>query len=385
MVDLNQLLAITPAPLLAALTAAIFLALYEHLRHFRKTIQHLPEEPKAGVNIDHEQQPTELPYPVHVFPGGRKIRTVYGMIQVFEWGPETGEKVLLVHGLGTPCIALGDMAKEFVRRGNRVMLFDLFGRGYSETPNDLPHDARLYTTQILLVLSSSPLSWTGSSAFHIVGFSLGGSIAVAFAAYHATMLRSITVICPGGLIRPSHISRRSQVLYSSRFIPEWLRLRLLRRDLEPSTGAPSADVPDAAQGADMDFDAVPISADRPQVRIGDVIRWQLRANPGFVPSYLSTIRGCLVYRRHDHDRMWEALRDELARRRTSDAPPGLPGGRACLILADRDVIVMKDEFLEDLQGLLSAEDVDEHVITGGHEIGVLRGKDVASIAVESWK
>ncbi|KAI9040689.1 alpha/beta hydrolase [Aspergillus affinis] len=293
MVDLNQLLAVKPASLLAALTAAILLALYGHPRQFLKGIQNLPEEysitrAKARVDTDHEQQPTELPYPVDASPGGR---TVYGTIQVFEWGPENGEKVLLVHGLGTPCIALGDMAKEFVRRGYRVMIFDLFGRGHSETPNDLPHDARLYTTQILLVLSSSPLSWTGSSAFHIVRFSLGGSIAVAFAAYHAILLRSITVICPGGLIRTSHISRRN--------------------------------IPDRAQGADMDFDAVPIAADRPQVRIGDVIRWQLRANPGFVPSYLSTIRGSLVFRRHDQ--MWKVLRDELARRRTPDGPPGLPG------------------------------------------------------------
>ncbi|KNG84537.1 alpha/beta hydrolase [Aspergillus nomiae NRRL 13137] len=389
MVDLNQLLAVKPAPLLGALTATIFFAFYGHPRYFLQGIQHLPEEhtitrAKAQVGADHkQQQPTELPYPADAFPGGRRVQTVYGTIQVFEWGPEHGEKVLLVHGLGTPCIALGNMAKEFVRRGYRVMMFDLFGRGYSETPNDLPHDARLYTTQILLVLSSSPLAWTGSSAFHIIGFSLGGSIAVAFAAYHATMLRSITLICPGGLIRTSHISRRSQVLYSSSFIPEWLRLRLLRRDLEPSNGAPSADVPDGTQDADVDFDAVPIAADRPQVRIGDVIRWQLRANPGFVPSYLSTILGSLVYRRFD--RIWKVLRDELARRRTADAPPGLPGGRVSLILAERDVIVVKDEFLEDMEGLLCREDVDLHVMKGGHEIGVVRGKDVASIAVESWK
>ncbi|KAE8366435.1 putative alpha/beta hydrolase [Aspergillus caelatus] len=362
MIGLNQLLAVKPAPLLGALTAAIFFAFYGHPRYFLQGIQHLPEEHTIT------RAKAQLPYPADAFPGGRRVQTVYGTIQVFEWGPEHGEKVLLVHGLGTPCIALGNMAKEFVRRGYRVMMFDLFGRGYSETPNDLPHDARLYTTQVLLVLSSSPLAWTGSSAFHIIGFSLGGSIAVAFAAYHATMLRSITLICPGGLIRTSHISRRSQVLYSSSFIPEWLRLRLLRRDLEPSNGAPSADVPDGTQDADVDFDAVPIAADRPQVRIGDVIRWQLRANPGFVPSYLSTILGSLVYRRYD--RIWKVLRDELARRRTADAPPGLPCGH---------------EFLEDMEGLLCREDVDLHVMKGGHEIGVLRGKDVASIAVESWK
>jgi alpha-beta hydrolase superfamily lysophospholipase len=65
-------------------------------------------------------------YPIDAFPGSRQFKTVYGTIHVFEWGPEDGEKVLLVHGLGTPCIALGDMAKELVRRGYRVMMYGKF-------------------------------------------------------------------------------------------------------------------------------------------------------------------------------------------------------------------------------------------------------------------
>lgn len=65
----------------------------------------------------------QLPYPEDAFPGGRDVDTAYGTIKVFEWGPEDGEKVLLLHGVGTPCIALGDMAHELVQRGYRVMLF----------------------------------------------------------------------------------------------------------------------------------------------------------------------------------------------------------------------------------------------------------------------
>lgn len=64
-----------------------------------------------------------LPYPPDAFPGARDVVTEYGTIKVFEWGPEAGEKVVLVHGIGTPCVALGEMAREFVRRGCRVLLF----------------------------------------------------------------------------------------------------------------------------------------------------------------------------------------------------------------------------------------------------------------------
>lgn len=69
-------------------------------------------------------EPNEKPpYSKDTLPGGRPFTTVYGTIQVFEWGPERGEKVLIIHGLSTPCIALGNMAKGFVDNGYRVMMF----------------------------------------------------------------------------------------------------------------------------------------------------------------------------------------------------------------------------------------------------------------------
>lgn len=78
---------------------------------------------RSGADPDPEKA---APYPPELFPGGRDVDTVYGTIKVFEWGPEDGDKVLLVHGIGTPCIALGDMAWELVRKGYRVMLFGTF-------------------------------------------------------------------------------------------------------------------------------------------------------------------------------------------------------------------------------------------------------------------
>lgn len=66
-----------------------------------------------------------LPLPADVLPGARDVSTPYGSIRVYEWGPEDGPKVLFVHGITTPCIALGGVAHALVDRGCRVMLFDL--------------------------------------------------------------------------------------------------------------------------------------------------------------------------------------------------------------------------------------------------------------------
>lgn len=64
-----------------------------------------------------------LPYPPDVLPGVRDVETHYGSIRIYEWGPEDGRKVLLVHGISTPCISLAGIAEKLVNEGCRVMLF----------------------------------------------------------------------------------------------------------------------------------------------------------------------------------------------------------------------------------------------------------------------
>jgi len=68
-----------------------------------------------------EQQ--ALPYPPDLFLGARDVDTPFGSLRVYEWGPETGRKVLLVHGISTPCLSLGLLAQNLVDNGCRVMIF----------------------------------------------------------------------------------------------------------------------------------------------------------------------------------------------------------------------------------------------------------------------
>ncbi|KAJ5459515.1 uncharacterized protein N7458_001067 [Penicillium daleae] len=117
-----------------------------------------------------------------------------------------GRFVLFVYGISTPSLALYPLAKRLVDHHScRVLLIDLWGRGYSDMLTDLPQDARLFTTQILLALASSPVSWNGLGApphgFDLMGYSLGGGIAANFAANFPGLVRSLILFTPAGLIR----------------------------------------------------------------------------------------------------------------------------------------------------------------------------------------
>ena len=73
-----------------------------------------------------------------------------------------------------------------------MILFDLWGRGYSDS-SDLPHDSRLYSTAILLAITSSSLPWT-PSGFSLIGYSLGGGIAVDFTSHFSKMIKSLVCL-----------------------------------------------------------------------------------------------------------------------------------------------------------------------------------------------
>lgn len=70
-----------------------------------------------------KRQMEELPYPPDALPGARDVECPQGSVRVYEWGPADGEKVLLIHGISTPSIALGSVAHRLVEKGCRVMLF----------------------------------------------------------------------------------------------------------------------------------------------------------------------------------------------------------------------------------------------------------------------
>jgi pimeloyl-ACP methyl ester carboxylesterase len=286
-----------------------------------------------------------------------------------------------------------NLARSLIRR--RI---DFFGRGYSDAPVDLAYDIRLYTTQILLVLASSDLSWTGSAAFHLLGYSLGGAIAASFARYYPRMVRSLTHVCGGGLIRFKHVGWQSKLLYSEGIFPEWILRRLVEMRLQPDpppliTDKPEAEVaPDGvsvlSKGSDasggLSFDNAILSKDRPGINVGNVISWQLENHAGFVPAYMSTIRNAPIYEQQGGH--WKQLGALLAERRGKgdDVPPGIVGGKMLVILGDSDPVIVKTELLEDVKAVLGDDAVEVVVIPGGHEIAITEAKEIADAMVDFW-
>ncbi|KAI1382133.1 alpha/beta-hydrolase [Hypoxylon crocopeplum] len=332
----------------------------------------------------------KFPYSPDTFPGARDVETPYGNIRVYEFGPEDGRKVLFIHGISTSCMTLKDIAIPLAEKGCRVMLYDLFGRGFSDAPADVPYDTRLFVTQILLVLASSPLSWTGDNGLSVIGYSLGGGIAANFAASFPRMVESLILLAPAGLIRPENFGRMSRLIFTSGIIPErlltWLTKRRLRQPIASSVSkkvkkainGASSNTPLQGKGKEDYIDVAvqeaidPVDEPEPtpfELQVISYVHWSLDFHQGFVQAFMSTIRYAPLMDQHDN---WR----QLAKRK--------PGTTAVLLGRD-DTLVQLDDYIEDALPLIGGEDnVFWRVVPGSHNFPFTHGPDALERIYEFW-
>jgi pimeloyl-ACP methyl ester carboxylesterase len=114
------------------------------------------------------------------------------------------------------------VADLLVNHGFRVLQYDLYGRGYSDRP-DVNYDLDLYINQLFSLLAVLSIK----SPMTLVGWSLGGMIAVGYAAKHSKNIEQLILIAPSGV----EISRPMNAKIA--MIPFWgeMLIELLGRQI----------------------------------------------------------------------------------------------------------------------------------------------------------
>ena len=379
------------------LAVSVGLGLYKINTGSSRDTQVVPSPLKTLIPRLSDAEVADLPYPPDAYPGARNVNSPYGSLRVYEWGPEDGRKVVLVHGITTPCVALGAVAQGLVDEGCRVILFDLPGRGYSCTPVPTPHSNRLYTSVILLALTSSPISWTGNgNRFSLIGYSLGGAIVATFTAYFPSLVSSLVLLAPGGLIRKEHHTLTNKFLYNTGLIPETVLERIIRSrlkagDTPTKVTPPKEEVISAAPvmgeaPKDKPTKAPELSRARPGITVAKVIGWQFDNHPGFVKSFMSSIRYGPVSEEHCH---WRRLGKRLAAQNAPSeeeyAEQGLQNGKVLIIGGSKDSLIVKDELIDDATEALGANNVEFEFLDAGHELPVTKSREIVHYILDFWQ
>lgn len=255
------------------------------------------------------------------------------------------------------------------------MLFDLWGRGYSDMI-DHPLDSRLYATEVLLAITSSPLPWT-PGGFSLIGYSLGGGIAADFASYFPDMVKAVVLLAPSGLIRPHHFNWASRVIYTG-IIPESVLEWLVKRRMgggkkyQPmvKTGDPNnPTIGDELKGnRDPQFESAVLNTSKPGITIADAIEWQINHHEGFIKSFVSSIKHSSIEEKQETWAKLDERKDKIL-----------------IIAGATDPVIIAKELREDSEAAIGADNVEWRTIQGGHEFPVTNADEVVAMVSEVWE
>jgi pimeloyl-ACP methyl ester carboxylesterase len=185
----------------------------------------------------------------------------------YRWaGPADGPVAVCVHGLTTPAQAWGGVAAHLADAGFRVLSYDLYGRGYSDRPGGR-QDRAFFLRQLDDLLADQGVG----DNITLLGYSMGGAIATAFAASAPHKVRRLILVAPAGM--GHDLGPMARITRDVPGLGDWLMYVAFPRghrkatEAERATATTPPDIVDIQQ-AELD-------------------------RRGFVPAILASLRGML--------------------------------------------------------------------------------------------
>ncbi|KAI9480694.1 MAG: Alpha/Beta hydrolase protein [Benjaminiella poitrasii] len=230
------------------------------------------EEMTLGSLSEH---PSDI-YTPEFYPNGTYLQLPFGTMRYWLFGNEEGNQVVLVHGISTGSSVYVKLAKDLTDNGHRVLVYDLYGRGYSDAPPTRYNEA-FFTSQLALLLQK-----VGWNNVDVVGVSLGGGIATSFASFYPEMVNRLVLIAPAGIMNDKDtpaILKLLMPLASQNFITNQLYLRPLFTSLVKRFAKSTRY---AQSGLDED-------TEKTIANITQIAFHQFMYHPGFFKAFLRTV------------------------------------------------------------------------------------------------
>ena len=197
---------------------------------------------------------------------GQFVRLSQGETHYTLLGPEEGELVVCIHGLTAPSVVFKALAGHLGARGKRVLIYDLYGRGYSDRPKALQTPG-FFARQLDELLGALKLQ--GPVA--LLGYSMGATVAVHFAAEMPDRVSRLVLLAPAGI--ESELSPIVDWTAQHRGVGDWLFHMVF----------PKAHRQNVFESSDS----------RSEVPEIDRLHLAELERRGYVRSVLSSLRGCL--------------------------------------------------------------------------------------------
>lgn len=170
----------------------------------------------------------------------------------YNWiGPVNGKVAVCIHGLTTPSFVWRNIAKGMALMGYRTLVYDLYGRGYSDRPPGI-QDRAFFLNQLEGLLAREGVV----KNITLLGYSMGGSIATCFAAASPERVDRLILLAPAGMgLVPNKLM---DFIAKTPILGDWLMLALFPAVFRKGIKAESVQitsVPDVyeKQGSQLEY------------------------------------------------------------------------------------------------------------------------------------
>lgn len=170
---------------------------------------------------------------------GEMVPLPQGETHALWHGPARGPVVVAVHGLTTPSPVWGALAAALGDLGYRVLVYDLYGRGYSaNAPGE--QGPGFHARQLGALLDHYGLA----EDVTLMGYSMGAAIATSYAATHPERIKRLVLIAPVGLCVTE--TRWQRFCRETPALGDWLFALAAPWRLKAGTSAAGSEVPGLA-------------------------------------------------------------------------------------------------------------------------------------------
>ena len=125
---------------------------------------------------------------------GAFIDLKHGRTHYRYFGPQSAPLAVCVHGLTTPSFVFEALADGLVAKGYRVLVYDHYGRGFSDRPT-AAQDSAFFVSHLNELLEA--LGETESVL--LIGYSMGGAISTAYTAAFEERVQRLVLLAPAGM------------------------------------------------------------------------------------------------------------------------------------------------------------------------------------------
>lgn len=185
--------------------------------------------------------------------------------------------VVTIHGLMGSLSTFAAMAKTIADLGYDVLAFDLFGFGLSDAPAAARFDAPTYARQARELLSF--IGFPEDAGYFLVGYSMGGLVAMELATQQPKRIRRLLLVAPAGLV-PLNFRERAGV-----------RALRVARALRIPAIAVAAKFVDSMDWSTESFEPDHVVSEHMSRQCAETNERRFRSDPQkFVTSWLKSVR-----------------------------------------------------------------------------------------------